>query len=103
MSWTIEASIPAGAFDFWMATLMQPAGPDLLRFKGIIHVEGLPGPFAAHGVQHVFHPPVPLKDWTGSDRRTRMVVIARGFREAELDDLGARPGDATYLAMEAPA
>lgn len=110
VSWTIQKPLPAGAFAFWMATLMRIAGPDILRFKGIIHVEGLPWPFAVHGVQHVFHPPVPLKDWAGPDRSTRMVVIARGFSDAELhqafrflDDLGARPEDATYLAMETPA
>ena len=110
VSWTVAEPIPPGAFDFWMAALMSLAGPDILRFKAIVHVTDLPWPFAVHGVQHIFHPPVPLRDWSGADRASRMVVIARGFSEAELyqtfrfvEDLGARPGEATYLTTEMPA
>lgn len=62
VSWTIAEPVPPGAFDFWMATLMSLAGPDILRFKAIVHVAGMPWPFAVHGVQHVFHPPAPLHD-----------------------------------------
>jgi G3E family GTPase len=58
-------------------------GPDLLRVKGIVNVEGEPGPVAIHGAQHVFHPPVKLAEWKDDDRRSRIVFIVRSIpREA---------------------
>jgi len=58
-------------------------GPDLLRVKGIVNVEGEPGPVAIHGAQHVFHPPVRLEGWKDDDRRSRIVFIVRSIpREA---------------------
>lgn len=83
-AWSVAAPIPPAVFDFWLSTLMAVAGPDILRLKGIVHVEGMPWPFALHTVQHVLHDPTPLRDWTGADRTTRLVVIARGLTEAEL-------------------
>ncbi len=58
-------------------------GPDLLRVKGIINVEGEAGPVAIHGVQHIFHPPVKLGQWNSEERRSRIVFIVRNIpREA---------------------
>jgi G3E family GTPase len=58
-------------------------GPDLLRVKGIVDVEGEPGPVAIHGAQHIFHPPVKLAEWKDADRRSRIVFIVRAIpREA---------------------
>ncbi|MEJ5990690.1 GTP-binding protein [Ramlibacter sp. PS3R-8] len=50
-------------------------GPDLLRVKGIVNVEGKP--VVVQGVQHIFHPPVTLDRWPGDDTRTRLVFITR--------------------------
>jgi G3E family GTPase len=50
-------------------------GPDLLRVKGIVNVEGKP--VVVQGVQHIFHPPVPLDRWPSSDTDTRLVFITR--------------------------
>lgn len=50
-------------------------GPDLLRVKGIVNVEGRP--VVVQGVQHIFHPPVPLDRWPSEDTRTRLVFITR--------------------------
>ena len=63
---------------------MQFRGPDLLRFKGIVNVEGLPGPLVLHGVQHVIYPPVALKAWPSNDRRTRMIFITYDIDEQTL-------------------
>jgi len=54
-------------------------GPDLLRVKGIVNVEGEPGPVAIHGAQHIFHPPVKLASWKDDDRRSRIVFIVRNI------------------------
>lgn len=37
-----------------------------------------------HGVQHIFDPPVQLKDWPKDDRRSRIVVIARDLSRPEI-------------------
>ncbi|MGE4326491.1 MAG: GTP-binding protein [Pseudodonghicola sp.] len=89
VSWATDAPITAAAFDAWMDMLMARRGEDILRFKGLIHLTDVPHPFVAHGVQHIFHPPVPLKDWQGEDRRTRLVMIVRDFTDPELQDLFA--------------
>jgi G3E family GTPase len=91
--------IPAEVFDTWLDTLMMLRGPDILRMKGILHVEGLQYPFVFHGVQHIFDAPVPLKSWSGKDTTSRVVVIARNVDEAELAEsleaLLMRPEDWT--------
>ena len=77
VSITIDDPIPADLFDFWLDTLIALRGPDILRIKGIVHVTGIPYPFAFHGVQHIFHPPVSLPHWPEGDRKSRIVVIGR--------------------------
>ncbi|MGH1353587.1 MAG: CobW family GTP-binding protein [Thalassovita sp.] len=91
--------IPANVFDFWLDALIALKGPNILRMKGILHVEGLQYPFVFHGVQHIFDAPVPLKNWSGEDSTSRVVVIARDMSEADLkaslDMLLMRPADST--------
>ena len=65
--------------------LIAIKGPDLLRIKGIVHVEGMVWPFVFHGVQHIFDAPVPLKSWSGQDAISRVVVIARNMSQDDLD------------------
>jgi len=82
----MDAPVKGDAFDRWLDALLLLKGPDILRVKGIVNVEGLPGPLIIHGVQHVFHPPVAMKTWPGADRRTRIVFITRDIDEAMLRD-----------------
>ena len=76
--------IPPDLFDRWLDTLILLRGPDILRVKGIVHLEGIDTPFAFHGVQHLFDPPVPLHDWPTGDRQSRIVVIARDLSAPEI-------------------
>lgn len=64
-------------FAEWLDWMTALRGPDVLRIKGIVAVEGFSGPVLLHGVQHVFYPPVVLDDWPDEDRRSRLIVIAR--------------------------
>ncbi|MDV7143741.1 GTP-binding protein [Tropicimonas sp. TH_r6] len=80
----LDEPIPDIAFDKWLDTLIGLRGADILRVKGIVFLEGLETPFAFHGVQHVFDPPVPLHDWPDGDRRSRIVVIARDISRPSL-------------------
>jgi G3E family GTPase len=95
VSATIVNPIPADIFDFWLDTLIALRGPDILRMKGIVHVEGIPHPFAFHGVQHIFYPPVSLPHWPDGDRTSRIVVIGRDIPrdilESSLAVLRMRP------------
>lgn len=99
---TVEEPIPASAFDTWLGLLLAMKGPDILRVKGIVNIEGFDGPLVIHGVQHVFHPPLQMKKWPGNDRRTRIVFITRDLDEAALrDTLRMFTADPPPLSMAA--
>ena len=80
----LDDPIPDVVFDLWLDTLIALRGPDILRVKGIVFLEDIEMPFVFHGVQQVFDPPVPMRDWPGGDRRSRIVVIARDISRPEL-------------------
>ena len=69
----------ARAFEQCIDVLTALRGPDLLRVKGLITVTGESGPLVVQGVQHLFHPPVALAGWPGSDHASRLVFITRGI------------------------
>ncbi len=101
-SFCILRQEPLGAVTLalFLSALAENCGTDLLRMKGIVHVAERPErPAVIHGVQHVYHAPVWLDAWPSSDRRTRMVFIARNLRESWvrnlLDLLDAEVADET--------
>jgi G3E family GTPase len=65
------------AFSAALQLLTNLRGPDMLRVKGIVNVEGKP--VVVQGVQHIFHPPVTLDRWPSDDHGTRLVFITRGI------------------------
>ena len=70
-----------------MEVLTAMRGPDLLRVKGLVNVEGQHGPLVVQSVQHVFHPPIELAEWPSDDRSTRLVFITRGIERAAVASL----------------
>ncbi|CUK10720.1 putative GTP-binding protein YjiA [Shimia thalassica] len=80
----LDEPLADAVFDNWLNTLVALRGPDILRVKGIVFLEGIEKPFAFHGVQNIFDPPVPVQDWPSDDRRSRIVVIARDLSRPEL-------------------
>ncbi len=80
----LDHPLPDAAFDIWLDTLIGLKGPDILRVKGIVFLKGDERPFVFHGVQHIFDPPVQLRDWPGGDTRSRIVVIAKDITRPEL-------------------
>jgi G3E family GTPase len=72
------------AFTIWLTMLLYSRGNDVLRIKGLINVKGQKGPVLIQGVQHIVSPPVHLENWPDSDRRSRLVFIARGIGDKEL-------------------
>jgi len=70
----------AGALD----TLYDLLGERILRMKGLVNVEGEPGPRAVHAVQHALYPPAKLAAWPDEDRATRLVFIGRDLEESSV-------------------
>ncbi|MEJ2410155.1 MAG: GTP-binding protein [Novosphingobium sp.] len=81
---TFDAPLKPEAFERWIDILTLFKGPDILRVKGILNLEGEARPVVIHGVQHIFHPTVVLDAWPSDDRRTRLVFITR---DISADDL----------------
>jgi len=83
---TRDTPVPWPAFRQWLDALASLRGPDLLRMKGVVNVEGESQPIALHGVQHVFHPPAKLPKWPeGDSRQTRLVFIVRGIEKEAVE------------------
>lgn len=76
-------------FEMWLEIITQLMGPNLLRLKGIVHIQNYKGPVIIHGVQHIFHPAALLPEWPDEDRRTKLVFITydtpREFIERSFD------------------
>lgn len=85
---TVEEPLPEDLLGDWLDLLMAIAGDNILRVKGILNVEGHASPIVLHGVQHLFHPPVPLPTWPSEDHRSRIVFITR--------DVGRETIEATF-------
>jgi G3E family GTPase len=75
-----DTPMPALALTLLLQALTEHCGVRLLRVKGLIDIEEMPGrPAVIHGVQHVFSPPEFLDRWPSDDRTTRIVFIAQNI------------------------
>ncbi len=79
--------MPWPAFAKAMDTLMALRGPELLRVKGFLNVEGCAGPVLVQFVQHLAHPPVELTAWPDGSRQSRIVFITKRISEAQVREL----------------
>jgi G3E family GTPase len=74
-----DRPIPALALTLLLEALAEHCGGRLLRLKGLVAIEEMPGqPAVIHGVRHVVSPPVFLARWPSGDERTRIVLITKG-------------------------
>jgi G3E family GTPase len=74
-----DRPIPALALTLLLEALAEHCGARLLRMKGLVDIEEMPGrPAVIHGVQHVFAPPEFLDHWPSGDHTTRVVFITQG-------------------------
>jgi len=84
VSIVLDEPLEDQVFDDWLTGLVELRGPNLLRVKGLVFLKDIDFPFVFHGVQHVFDKPVPIKNWDQSDRKSRIVIIARDLSETRL-------------------
>jgi G3E family GTPase len=70
-----DQKVTFAGLEVWMGMLGEVRGPDLLRIKGIVNVDGRP--IVVQAVQHMFHPLSELPEWPSEDRRSRIVFITR--------------------------
>lgn len=82
---TLDRPVKGETIDLWLGLLTALKGPDLLRVKGILNIDGAPGPYVIHGVQHVFHPAQALERWPSADRRSRIVFITRDIERGAIE------------------
>ncbi len=73
------------AFSSALDLLVSLRGPDLLRVKGIVNVEGKP--MVIQGVQHIFHNPVTLEAWPSENHDSRIVFITRNLSAQAISNL----------------
>jgi G3E family GTPase len=77
-SYRRDRPLPALALTLWLQALTEHCGDRLIRMKGLVSIEEMPGqPAVVHGVQHVFSPPEFLERWPSEDSGTRLVFITR--------------------------
>lgn len=75
--------IPGAALTLFLRSLVEHAGPRLLRLKGFVELAEAPGrPVTVNGAGHVFEPVEPRPGWPDADRRSRLVVIGEGISAA---------------------
>jgi G3E family GTPase len=74
---TLENRLDWNGFAVWMTMLLHRHGNRILRVKGMLDVDGLPGPTMFQSAQHLVHPPLHFDSWPSADRRSRLVFILR--------------------------
>ncbi|MDH3594792.1 MAG: GTP-binding protein [Rhodospirillales bacterium] len=82
---TAERPLDWDRLNGWIEMLVACYGADILRLKGILNVADMDRPLVVHGVQHLFHPPVPLERWPDGDRSSRLVFITRDLDRATFE------------------
>jgi G3E family GTPase len=71
-----DRPLPALALTMLLQGIAEHCGPRLLRLKGLVALEEMPGqPAVIHGVRHVISPPEFLDRWPTADETTRIVFI----------------------------
>ena len=78
-----DQKVTFAGLEVWMGMLGEVRGPDLLRVKGIVNVDGRP--IVVQAVQHMFHPLTELPDWPSEDRRSRIVFITRNIAREQIE------------------
>ena len=96
----IDGTLDWTAFTIWLTMLLHSRGSDVLRIKGLLNIQGQPGPVVFQGVQHVVSPPLHMLAWPDEDRRSRLVFIMRGINSEILKQSLATFDRAVHISGE---
>jgi G3E family GTPase len=78
-----EEPVTLAGLEVWTGMLGEVRGPNLLRIKGIVNVNGRP--IVIQAVQHMFYPFTELPEWPDGDRRSRIVFITRDVSRDQIE------------------
>jgi G3E family GTPase len=78
-----DRPVTSAGLAVWLNFLASMRGAQLLRFKGLLNVEGRP--VLVQAVQTLIHEPVTLERWPDAERRSRLVFITRGMARADIE------------------
>ncbi|MEI9899330.1 MAG: GTP-binding protein [Hyphomicrobium sp.] len=81
----LDSPLDWNAFGVWMTMLLHRHGGRVLRVKGLLAVDGLPGPTLFQSAQHLVHAPVHMDAWPSADRKSRIVFIVRDIDVERLE------------------
>jgi G3E family GTPase len=88
---SIDRALPWRRVEAWLSSAVERCGPDLLRLKAILAIEGEDRPVVFHAVQHVIHRPERLSTWPDGPQQGHIVIISqtleRSFLNQMLDEL----------------
>lgn len=79
-AFVLDASLEWSALAVWLTRLLHAHGDRMLRFKGLLGIQGSPAPVALDGVHHLIHAPRHLAAWPPGPRISRLVFIAQGLQ-----------------------
>ena len=85
--WTETEPTTWDLFTRTIETLTALRGPDLLRAKGFLNIEGCAGPVVVQIAQHLIHTPTELESWPDDDHTSRVVFITRNISEQAVRNL----------------
>ncbi len=77
----VDQPMPWDRFLDFTDALIALYGDRVLRLKCLLNIEDSVVPLVVHGVQHMFHPVVPLSHWPYQDRRSKLVLITRDLAQ----------------------
>jgi G3E family GTPase len=83
-AWSAAEPFAPDDLESALETLIEVVGARLLRLKGLVSVQGEPGPRAIHAVGHTLYPFARLPAWPDRDRASRIVFIGRGLEEGAI-------------------
>jgi G3E family GTPase len=81
-----ERPLDMNKVDQWISYLVQEKGEDLLRYKGILNIEGMQERIVFQGL-HMLFSGRPDKKWQeGEVRKTELVFIGRNLDKVQLEN-----------------
>lgn len=83
----VEEPMGWEAFLDFVDALISQHGESVLRLKGLLNIRESEVPLVVHGVQHLFHPVVPLTHWPDDDHRSKVVLITRDLHRGTVEEL----------------